>query len=145
VDSEFILVGTDRDASGIPWALLASDRNGALEFVGPAILNPPQAQQGRIRRSADPAVQIHRQERAMAVTLLFDTCRFTVIRHSSGGIEIAPKTDPGATRIFHKHAKRYADDLQVAFNCRGDPAVDSRCGHLLAGWPSTELNLDWDP
>jgi len=44
VDSEFILVGTDRDASGIPWALLASDRNGALEFVGPAILNPPQAQ-----------------------------------------------------------------------------------------------------
>ena len=43
VESEFILLGTDRDANGIPWALLASDRGGELEFAGPAILNPPQA------------------------------------------------------------------------------------------------------
>jgi bifunctional non-homologous end joining protein LigD len=43
VESEFILLGTERDSSGIPWALLASDRDGRLEFAGPAILNPPQA------------------------------------------------------------------------------------------------------
>ena len=43
VESEFILLGTDRDADGVPWALLASDRDGRLEFAGPAILNPPQA------------------------------------------------------------------------------------------------------
>ena len=28
VESEFILLGTDRDSGGIPWALLASDRDG---------------------------------------------------------------------------------------------------------------------
>jgi hypothetical protein len=27
----------------VPWALLASDRDGRLEFAGPAILNPPRA------------------------------------------------------------------------------------------------------
>ena len=43
VESEFILLGTDRDSDGVPWALLASDRDGRLEFAGPAILNPPQA------------------------------------------------------------------------------------------------------
>jgi bifunctional non-homologous end joining protein LigD len=43
VEGEFILVGTDRDVDGIPWALLAADRDGKLEFAGPAILNPPQA------------------------------------------------------------------------------------------------------
>jgi bifunctional non-homologous end joining protein LigD len=43
VESEFILLGTDRDSDGVPWALLASDRGGRLEFTGPAILNPPQA------------------------------------------------------------------------------------------------------
>ena len=43
VESEFVLLGTDRDADGVPWALLASDRDGQLEFAGPAILNPPQA------------------------------------------------------------------------------------------------------
>ena len=43
VESEFVLLGTDRDADGMPWALLASDRDGRLEFAGPAILNPPQA------------------------------------------------------------------------------------------------------
>src|SRR4051794_16287949 len=41
VESEFVLLGTDRDADGVPWALLASDRDGRLEFAGPAILNPP--------------------------------------------------------------------------------------------------------
>jgi bifunctional non-homologous end joining protein LigD len=47
VESEFVLLGTDRDANGIPWALLASDREGALEFAGPAILNPPQRERGK--------------------------------------------------------------------------------------------------
>ena len=43
VESEFILVGTDRDSDGVPWALLATDRDGHLVFAGPAILNPPRA------------------------------------------------------------------------------------------------------
>jgi bifunctional non-homologous end joining protein LigD len=43
VESEFVLLGTDRDSDGVPWALLASDRGGWLEFAGPAILNPPLA------------------------------------------------------------------------------------------------------
>jgi bifunctional non-homologous end joining protein LigD len=43
VEGEFILLGTERDSDGVPWALLASDRDGRLEFAGPAILNPPQA------------------------------------------------------------------------------------------------------
>ena len=43
VESEFILLGTERDSDGVPWALLASDRDGRLAFAGPAILNPPQA------------------------------------------------------------------------------------------------------
>jgi hypothetical protein len=43
VESEFILLGTERDSDGVPWTLLASDRDGRLEFAGPAILNPPQA------------------------------------------------------------------------------------------------------
>jgi bifunctional non-homologous end joining protein LigD len=41
VESEFTLIGTDRDASGIPWALLARDQDGALEFAGPAVLRTP--------------------------------------------------------------------------------------------------------
>jgi bifunctional non-homologous end joining protein LigD len=40
VESEFILLGTDRDANGIRWALLASERDGELKFAGPAILHP---------------------------------------------------------------------------------------------------------
>src|SRR5262245_40212848 len=47
VESEFILLGTDRDANGIPWALLASERDGELEFAGPAILNPPRQDRGK--------------------------------------------------------------------------------------------------
>jgi ATP-dependent DNA ligase len=43
VESEFVLLGTERDSDGVPWALLASDRDGRLQFAGPAILNPPQA------------------------------------------------------------------------------------------------------
>ena len=57
------------------------------------------------------------------------------------GIEIAPKGDRGATRIFHKHSERYANDLQAAFNREGHLAVDRRCGHLLTGWPSTDSTL----
>jgi bifunctional non-homologous end joining protein LigD len=41
VESEFVLLGTETDDSGIPWALLAREQNGALEFAGPAILRPP--------------------------------------------------------------------------------------------------------
>jgi len=41
VESEFLLVGTDIDDSGVPLALLARERNGELEFAGPAILRPP--------------------------------------------------------------------------------------------------------
>jgi hypothetical protein len=47
VEGEFILVGTDRDADGIPWALLAADRDGKLEFAGPAILNPCRQDRGK--------------------------------------------------------------------------------------------------
>jgi ATP-dependent DNA ligase len=43
VEGEFILLGTERDTDGVPWALLASDRDGRLAFAGPAVLNPPQA------------------------------------------------------------------------------------------------------
>jgi bifunctional non-homologous end joining protein LigD len=43
VEGEFILLGTEVDDSGIPWALLAADRDGQLKFAGPAILNPQQA------------------------------------------------------------------------------------------------------
>jgi hypothetical protein len=51
VEGEFILLGTERDSDGVPWALLASDRDGRLEFAGPAILNPeglyPHRQSGK--------------------------------------------------------------------------------------------------
>ena len=43
VESEFVLLGTDRDADGVPWALLATDREAQLKFAGAAILNPSQA------------------------------------------------------------------------------------------------------
>jgi bifunctional non-homologous end joining protein LigD len=38
VESEFVLLGTEIDDSGIPWALLARERDGQLEFAGPAML-----------------------------------------------------------------------------------------------------------
>ena len=41
VESAFVLLGTEVDPTGIPWALLARDRGGKLEFAGPAILRPP--------------------------------------------------------------------------------------------------------
>jgi len=41
VESDFILLGTETDDSGIPWALLARGRGGELDFAGPAILKPP--------------------------------------------------------------------------------------------------------
>jgi bifunctional non-homologous end joining protein LigD len=41
VESDFILLGTEIDDSGVPWALLARERDGGLEFAGPAILRPP--------------------------------------------------------------------------------------------------------
>jgi hypothetical protein len=40
VESEFVLLGTEVDDSGIPWALLAREQNGELEFAGPAISIP---------------------------------------------------------------------------------------------------------
>jgi hypothetical protein len=50
VESEFVLIGTEIDDSGIPWALLAREQNGEVEFAGPAILRPPGASQGRVGR-----------------------------------------------------------------------------------------------
>jgi bifunctional non-homologous end joining protein LigD len=41
VEREFFLLGAEIDDSGIPWALLAREKNGELEFAGPAILRPP--------------------------------------------------------------------------------------------------------
>jgi bifunctional non-homologous end joining protein LigD len=41
IEGEFVLLGTEIDDSGIPWALLARERNGELEFAGPAIFRPP--------------------------------------------------------------------------------------------------------
>jgi hypothetical protein len=41
VEGEFVLLGTEVDDSGIPWALLAQERDGKLEFAGPAIIRPP--------------------------------------------------------------------------------------------------------
>jgi hypothetical protein len=43
VEGEFILLGTERDESGVPWALLATEQDGRLAFAGPAIFNLPQA------------------------------------------------------------------------------------------------------
>jgi bifunctional non-homologous end joining protein LigD len=40
-EGEFVLLGTETDDSGIPWALLASERDGQLQFAGPAILHLP--------------------------------------------------------------------------------------------------------
>jgi bifunctional non-homologous end joining protein LigD len=40
VEGEFILLGTERDSDGVPWALLASDRDGRLEFAGPGYHEP---------------------------------------------------------------------------------------------------------
>jgi bifunctional non-homologous end joining protein LigD len=47
VESEFILLGTERDSDRVLWALLASDRDGQLEFAGPAILTPPRQDRGK--------------------------------------------------------------------------------------------------
>jgi bifunctional non-homologous end joining protein LigD len=41
VEGEFVLFGTEVDDSGIPWALLAREQDGELEFAGPAILRTP--------------------------------------------------------------------------------------------------------
>jgi len=38
VEGVFILLGTEIDDSGIPWALLDREQHGELEFAGPAIL-----------------------------------------------------------------------------------------------------------
>jgi len=41
VKGEFILLGTEVDESGVPWALLAREHEGELEFAGPAIMRAP--------------------------------------------------------------------------------------------------------
>jgi bifunctional non-homologous end joining protein LigD len=41
VEGEFVLLGTEKDDGGIPWALLAREHDGQLEFAGPAIIRPP--------------------------------------------------------------------------------------------------------
>jgi bifunctional non-homologous end joining protein LigD len=40
-EGEFVLLGTEIDDSGVPWALLARDRGSELEFAGPAIFRLP--------------------------------------------------------------------------------------------------------
>jgi hypothetical protein len=54
VEGEFILLGTERDSDGVPWALLASDRDGRLEFAGAAIFKPPQALRAAWRERMAP-------------------------------------------------------------------------------------------
>ena len=51
---------TERDWSGMPWALLASDRNGRLEFAGPAILSPPKAPRAAWRERMTSVIGSHR-------------------------------------------------------------------------------------
>jgi ATP-dependent DNA ligase len=34
VEGDFILLSIERDSDGVPWALLASDRDGQLQFAG---------------------------------------------------------------------------------------------------------------
>ena len=41
VEDDFVLLGTETDDRGIPWALLAREQEGGLQFVGPAILRLP--------------------------------------------------------------------------------------------------------
>jgi hypothetical protein len=41
VEGEFVVLGTEIDDSGIPWALLAREQDGELQFAGPAIIRPP--------------------------------------------------------------------------------------------------------
>jgi bifunctional non-homologous end joining protein LigD len=41
VESEVVLLGTEVDDSGIPWARLAREQNGDLEFAGPATISTP--------------------------------------------------------------------------------------------------------
>jgi ATP-dependent DNA ligase len=57
VESEFILLGIERDENGIPWALLAREQDGRLAFAGPAIFNPPRAARAAwMERMAELAV-----------------------------------------------------------------------------------------
>ena len=57
VEGEFVLLGTEVDDSGIPWALLAREQDGELEFAGPAIMQAAvtcQSRMGReVRRDVD--------------------------------------------------------------------------------------------
>jgi hypothetical protein len=46
IEGEFILLGTEIDDSGIPWALLAREQDSELEFAGPAIIRPPSHARG---------------------------------------------------------------------------------------------------
>jgi hypothetical protein len=41
IESEFVLLGTEIDDSGIPWALVAREQDGELQFAGPAIIRSP--------------------------------------------------------------------------------------------------------
>ena len=43
VESEFILLGTERDSYGVPGRCWHQIGMAGLSFAGPAILNPPQA------------------------------------------------------------------------------------------------------
>src|SRR5262245_22277203 len=73
----------------------------------------------------------------MTARLLFDTDRFSVIRHSDGELEIAPK-GAGRIRMFQGHAKRYLNELSIASHREGFAGNDRLCSKLLARWPATE-------
>ena len=69
----------------------------------------------------------------MAMTkLLVDTARYTVVRQNDGSIEIAPKDNPKGTRVFHRQAHRYEDELIAAYHRNGFVGVDRLCARLLA-------------
>jgi bifunctional non-homologous end joining protein LigD len=51
VEGEFILLGTERDSDGEPWALLASDRDGRLEFCRPGYPEPATGAQSGLGRT----------------------------------------------------------------------------------------------
>jgi hypothetical protein len=78
----------------------------------------------------------------MMARLLFDTNRFSVIRHPDGDLEIAPK-GAGRIRMFQRHAKRYINELSIASHREGFAGIDRLCSKLLAGWPATEHDADW--
>jgi hypothetical protein len=53
VEGEFILLGTERDSEGVPWALLATDRDGRLCVCRPGYHEPAAGAQSGMARTDD--------------------------------------------------------------------------------------------